>query len=85
MVEAKDLTALREAARAQWMSLDRLLGVIIGAEEESEAIFQCPHCGAPEEKMENTSDMSVANRWTCLECGTSFQTIAVAAVEKENA
>jgi len=72
--EEQKFMELRDAARAQWLSLDRILGMMIGVsipEEVEEAGLVCPSCGAGEDKLEDTSELKNPKRLTCLECGRS--------------
>lgn len=68
----EELLELREAARAQWLSLDRILGILLGIPEgvEDDAVV-CPTCGADEDQLENTTDFNQPTRYTCLACGKS--------------
>ena len=74
---------LRDAARAQCLSLDRILEMMIGIsvpEEVAAAEIVCPSCGAAEDKLEDTSNLEDPKRLTCLECGKSCRMTE----EKEN-
>lgn len=87
-MDARALAAQIRAIRAQ---VDALLIAAEGAPaiaDVDEELVGCPHCGADEEKIEDTTETVFGGdrrpRSTCLSCGKSWDPTARPAREERN-